>query len=102
MGGDGDRGAHGGGVPGAAHGAVVKIHPVAVVVVTEYFNSKPYFKRGTVGRPGGSASEASNFVSGVRAPHRALCCQHRARFRSSVPFSLCPSLACTLCVSQNK
>ena len=32
----------------------------------------------------------------VWAPHWACCCQHRAHFRSSVPFSHCPSPACSL------
>ena len=40
--------------------------------------------------------------SWVGALHRALCCQHGACFRSSVPLCLCPSLTCvlSLCLSQ--
>ena len=36
--------------------------------------------------------------SWVPAPPGALCCQHRALLRSSVPLSLCPSPACTCSV----
>ena len=37
--------------------------------------------------------------SWVWAPHRALCCQHGARFGSSVPLSLCPFPAGSLSLS---
>ena len=35
----------------------------------------------------------------VQALHQAVCCQHKACFRSSVSLSLCPSPTCSLCVS---